>query len=667
MIRVASFDVFDTLMTRLVGHPTSVFLLLGRRLNQQEFISCTPEAFARARVSAEHRAYSNHDTWVTLQDVYAELAAAMGLDAARGEACLEEELRLERALLIGVSEARAQVEAARARGERVVFVSDMYLSSPFIREQLERLGVWREGDACYVSCEQGHAKGNGLYRKVVAQEAVQPRQMRHSGNNMRDDVQAARRAGVTAEPFEACTLNRFEQVLESHAFATEGLSSVLAGASRAARISVPVDTAKARALRDTVAGVAAPTLTGFVIWVLQRAKELGLRRLYFVSRDGQVLLEMARVLAGKLGVDCELRYLHGSRQAWHLPALRQLGERELDWILVKTSFVSVRSALARVEVDPTEVRSALTAAGFNEAMWSKDLSDHELTALRRLLLEDRALQTLIATRAAGRREMLLRYLRQEGVAGPQAVALVDLGWYGRAQESLALASGVRLRGFYYGLHQGSLGEACGIRECYLFDGRRGVGHLKLVPDIPCILEGFCPADHGLVIGYREQDGRVAPVLKEPGNPEIVAWGLPLLQRTMRAFTEHLVLDPSLVNPSADVRSAITELLRTYWFKPSPTEVTAFGDFPFEDDQAGTYRRPFAYPYTWRDVLRAFTSGRIPSSTIWLWHEGCLVLTPRPVVFCFKAALRLGRIRQAAWRALKRRLGSRLDPPRNRGR
>jgi hypothetical protein len=87
------------------------------------------------------------------------------------------------------------------------------------------------------------------------------------------------------------------------------------------------------ALAETAAGVVAPVLGAFVSWVLATARERGWRRLYFVSRDGQILVRMARELAGGLGLDC--RYLHGSRQAWFLAALDGFDlESAADWLFV---------------------------------------------------------------------------------------------------------------------------------------------------------------------------------------------------------------------------------------------------------------------------------------------------------------------------------------------
>ena len=48
---LASFDVYDTVVTRAVGSPPSVFLLLGRYLARQGCHLLSAEAFARARMT----------------------------------------------------------------------------------------------------------------------------------------------------------------------------------------------------------------------------------------------------------------------------------------------------------------------------------------------------------------------------------------------------------------------------------------------------------------------------------------------------------------------------------------------------------------------------------------------------------------------------------------
>ena len=95
----------------------------------------------------------------------------------------------------------------------------------------------------------------------------------------------------------------------------------LAAAATAAGAEHRLEDPHLRAVDEVGRWVAAPLLVPYVLWLLCDARARGLKRLYFVARDGQVLLAIARRLAPRVGFDGELRYLYGSRRSWE-PALR---------------------------------------------------------------------------------------------------------------------------------------------------------------------------------------------------------------------------------------------------------------------------------------------------------------------------------------------------------
>ena len=261
--RIASFDVFETLLVRRAGSPDAIFLMLGNRLRHRGLIDCTPEVFARARKSSARRAERNIGQRCTLQDIYRELASSLSLSEATTNQLMRVEHSLEADLLQPVPEGAQRVKAARQRGDRIVFLSDMYLTSAFIQEQLLRHGIWQDGDRVYVSHEYGSSKrSGGLYDELLRQEAVPSSHVHHYGNHFPSDVETARELGLSSDHFDDGNLNRHEQVLDRHAWATEGLSSALAGASRQARLAVSVSTPKERSLRDLAAGVVAPIIIG---------------------------------------------------------------------------------------------------------------------------------------------------------------------------------------------------------------------------------------------------------------------------------------------------------------------------------------------------------------------------------------------------------------------
>ncbi len=632
MRAVASFDVFDTVLTRAVGSPHSVFLLLGRKLATISMITCTPQAFAHARIHAEHRARENTGgREVTLGQIYVELGAGLGWDETQCARAMEAECALEAELIRPVPGARERVRQARARNEVVAFLSDMYLPAAFVQRQLERHELWLDGDLCYVSSDRGETKRTGeLFRALVRTLGVPPSAVTHCGDDAEADVRAAERVGLQVQPLLEGGHTRYQQILESHAWDTDGLSSVMAGASRLARFSVHASSPRERALRDVAAGVVAPALTGFVLWILRRAEQLRLRRLYFVSRDGQILLDIARRLAPKLDIACELHYLYGGRQAWHLPALLDTDDRQLSWILDDTDFLSVRSMLFRVGIAPEEIRDRLRRFGFAEENWSRNLGHRDRQVLRRIL-QDEAVRELVLRKAAEARTLLVRYLRQEGLLDSSGYALVDVGWQGRAHESLATvltgAGGSVPIALYFGLVGGAPDNPDVVREAYFFNKPLGIGFGNGIPGLIQMLEMFCQGDHGLVVGYCEDGDRIRAVFKTERNQGAIEWGLPIVTNTVHAFAESLLLSQDLIDISADVRPAVADVLKTFWLHPTLIEAIAWGTFPCEDDQGGTYQKPIAESFGWRDVVPALLAGTVRPRYRASWLAGSLELTP----------------------------------------
>ena len=85
--------------------------------------------------------------------------------------------------------------------------------------------------------------------------------------------------------------------------------------------------------RRLIAGYLGPACLAWAIWVLRTASQRGIKRLYFVSRDGFLAWRCAAALQPSFGIDC--RYLMISRQAL-LPAVTTGVSREdLPWLITK--------------------------------------------------------------------------------------------------------------------------------------------------------------------------------------------------------------------------------------------------------------------------------------------------------------------------------------------
>jgi FMN phosphatase YigB (HAD superfamily) len=620
-----------------------VALLLGRRLAQRGAIYGTPEGFAHARLGAERLAWQNRGIGeYTLADVYRELGRALHLSAEECLRLADEELRLESELLRPVPAVRAEIEQARASGERVAFLSDTFLPRDFLREQLLTHAIADPADDVYASCEVGATKRTGaMFDRLRDASRRTFGEIHHHGNDALGDVAAPRRRGIRTTYFEAGNLNRYEQALDAHAWSTEGLSSILSGSARLTRLTVPAGNAHEVTVRDVAAGVVAPALVGYVLWVLHRARSLGLRRLYFVARDGQILLEIARRLAPKLGVRCELLYLHGSRYAWWLPSVHRVSAEDLDWIYPSFRSITLQDVVDRLGLEPHEAAPLTAALESGSPDWSAQLSSDDRKRLVQRLLEDEPLQALILKRAAAKRSLMARYLEQSGLLEDDDWAIVDVGWWGTLYASLskvlAHLGRPQPRGFYFGVNGDEPSDDGVLLEGYMYDCRFKTGFVQeMAPFSWCLIDVFCTGLDGQTMEYAEgSGGEVVPVLRNHRNDPALYWGLPLLRATVDHFAATLPLDADWANPAADVRAAVVDAVRAFWFQPTPVEASTWGALPRQNEW-GTFDAFLAMPYSWRYLLSRLRGDLGQRQRHGFWQTGSVMVSPWPQRLAMRA-------------------------------
>lgn len=397
----------------------------------------------------------------------------------------------------------------------------------------------------------------------------------------------------------------YEEIMAVSSARSGDLAARFASASRAARAAVPAAPVRETAIRDVAAGVAAPALVGFVLWLLEEAQRRGLRRLRFLSRDGQVLYELALRLAAATGTELDLEYVYSSRLTWSLAATDVSRLAETPWLL--NSFIKSNAAdvCARLGLPFEEFRPVMAGCGVSLDPGVRADQVDQADALRRFAA------TPEVTRAAGRRIAMMRGLLLDYAAQHQladaGTGLVDIGWTGRMAGSfieLCEAAGMSRPAVLFWGHEP---RATGWTDprtvaAYMYNTATGDGLHWRVPNVPFIMETFCMADHGIVSGYRrDPDGTVRPEVQSPRNDPAEDWGLGLYRSAVYAFVA--ALDPGAGLPPGDVRPLVHRVLEAFWCNPTPEEAHVWGGYPYDSDPAGTAIRPLARPFTATDYVR----------------------------------------------------------------
>ena len=266
-------------------------------------------------------------------------------------------------------------------------------------------------------------------------------------------------------------------------------------------------------LTELTAQVTAPVLFTYVWRVLLQAERMGLKRLYFLSRDGYVMHAIAREIAQCCPVAVELRYLYCSTIALRLPCCHRLEHEEACRLLLRRGArQTLRHILNRAALTREERLAVYDELGFPEGEEEVVLSDKDYDALCARLTRSVHFRRAVKTHAAAAYDAARGYLRQEGLTDGTPFGIVDAGWNTQIQRDLRrLSDGIpSITGFYFGLNEAPLTGDGGCSAWYF-----SAGDISLRTRFsPGLFACMCAAPHGMTLRYQEKDGSFTPVLRE---------------------------------------------------------------------------------------------------------------------------------------------------------
>lgn len=443
---VYSFDVFDTCVTRSFACPRDLFYTLGHRLAPQGMDAHSSSRFAarfqQHRIRAEKKAHRHaaRSQSVTINDIYSQFRPLPGLQLTTPQ-LVESEIAFERESLYAIPGMLAWLQQLRDAGHRIIFISDMYLPATVLRPILCDLGVMQPGESLYVSCDIGCSKRDGkIFRHVLRAEGIQPTELVHHGDNLIGDVRMPRQYGIEAHHVTDGALSSRERRIAGEysrrQFPRPSTASFLAGFARRLRLEMTADAdAPLHPLDPLLQTTIVPFLLAYVLWVLDEARRHGVRRLYFVARDGEVLLRIARMLESDSSA-FKLRYLYGSRRAW-LPAAV---DRESMWwrrsLTMPGQSKSAMHILDRLRLSASDKGEIRAALDLNDADYQRERSYAEGQEFIDRLMRVSVTAEIVERNARKLSKTVYDYFAQEGVTDDRDWALVDVGWSFNCQAAL---------------------------------------------------------------------------------------------------------------------------------------------------------------------------------------------------------------------------------------
>ncbi len=401
--------------------------------------------------------------------------------------------------------------------------------------------------------------------------------------------------------------------------------------------------------------VTAPVLFAYVWFILQEAERMGLKRIYFLARDGYIMLKIAQEIAKVCPVKPELRYLYCSRASLRMPCYHRIPESEMmDLLLHRGTNLTISHMLDRAHLTDAQRHTLLTqlckdaGAVFAPESLHAPLSENDFAAVCSVLRNSTLFRDMVLENSRAAYAEAMPYFVQEGLTDGTPFAIADTGWTGSMQRNLRQLSEKipPMTGFYFGMFAHPKSKEDGEYKTWYFSADSSIGvRTKFNNNL---FECLCAAPHGMTIGYQKnRENRYAPIFKTSHADTIMRTAIETQISICTQFAQHCAPHIRYGEFSHDTMHRITQkLLQGLMYRPTAEEAEAFGAFPFCDDVTESYSDTLVR-HNCRPVLRQHMPltrilrklrGKKPETELF-WIYGTLAVSGLPLQVLRRPALR----------------------------
>jgi predicted HAD superfamily hydrolase len=341
-------------------------------------------------------------------------------------------------------------------------------------------------------------------------------------------------------------------------------------------------------------------------WLLEQVRKDNIERLYFLSRDGYILRKVYDFMSQAFDHAPQSEYMYASRRALNLPAIMELDDHTLDFLVSGTSTLRVAQFLERLGFDPSQFTKEITEAGFSH----KDnlvINGKDYGRLRKLFT---LLSGDIQEKAATERKNLFDYFDSIGLLEGKKIGVVDIGWHGTLQYSInkllqMYGRESSIKGYYLGtFHKAKeLHEAGQHMSAFLCEFGHPECFHKIIKYCVEIFEFIHIAPHGSVINFERVNGDMKPVFdrddceweKIQKAQTVQKGALDFIEDIVKIWKQFLFLRI----PQETALKPLARILRN----PTTTEAILLGDLEHAEGFGDVYvKRYVAKPPKWNTLL-----------------------------------------------------------------
>ena len=431
---IISFDIFETLIQRNLHSPTDLFYLIEKM--------CHIEGFAEHRKNIRKQFPLNKEE-IILYDRYKELEKILNLDLT---SCYH----LEKYLEIDFCKKRELgyklYKVAQKMHKKIIYTSDMYLDKEIILILLKKCGYDISNDL-YLSSEYNATKLTGNLFKIIKKDFSGS--ILHIGDNTKSDFEVPLREGLKACVLQSSKENLIQQSKLPDAYKNMNIiaKSITLGIIQN-KIYDSSLKKKTRSYFDghpynfgfSLIGI---IMFSFAKFIIEDAINKKIDKLYFLSRDGDIIKQCYDILAQHYANAPQSYYLRASRRLYSVPSIttdQDIIER-LSINFTPTSLYNLFKSRFGIDISSKNI----DLCDFKTHNENVDFKKDKHKIIRFAL----ANKNHILKNAKEEKEALLAYLKDKELYSNDNLGIVDIGHHGTLQKYLEELLNKKFHGYYF--------------------------------------------------------------------------------------------------------------------------------------------------------------------------------------------------------------------------
>ena len=482
--KVISFDMFDTLITRLFYEPDDVFILMGRQIKDPNFLE--------KRKKAESHARENLQKDVNLNEIYASYQELYHEDVKKLQT-LEEEIELD--FCIPRKDVLEIFEELKKKEKKIIITSDMYLPLSVIEKMLHKCGY--EGyDQIFLSNEINKRKDTKTIWPYI-KELYPKQKICHIGDNQNSDVlypQEFQIKTIYIPNGKTLFLNTslYQHINPWIQNRTTEDSLYLGLIINQCLCNSPFSTLKIETLQEFSYLFYGPLMEEFLNYITENTSSQD--KLLFLAREGYYLQKLYQEYV-------KINHLKEVENFYYLASRKA------------TSFATIKSTKDIKAFTEKDYEGTLHGFFKNNFDISLTTEDEEL-----ILPKDKEKVTKLLTkyqedilaRAKIQRECYQKYTTQ--MVGNGNVVLIDLGYSGSIQYNLSKVLNQKLKGLYLASSE-NIKKHGQDELSFYFDAIKKEEFIDIY-HYSLVLEYFLTAPYGQFQGFEESKTGLEPIYND---------------------------------------------------------------------------------------------------------------------------------------------------------